>query len=799
MFRGPATLVVSLFFLLPVAAQDANLAAQLRDLKPQVFSAEAAREMHLPAMLERDQRSRIHEANQRQARLFDALQTRADWDKFRGARIQALRESLGQLPPATKDLNVRVTRALEGDGYRIDNLVFESRPTLLVTANLYVPAKPPAAMPGILIIHGFHQPKAQAELQDMGVNWAKRGCTVLVPDQLCHGERRQHPFTSVQSFDGKFNQPRQDYYSRANTGAQLLVAGESLMGWMVADAMRCISVLQSRPGVDKDRIIVLGAVAAGGDTAAVTAALDLRVAAVVPFNFGGPEPETTYPLPAEPEKAFPYAVGGHWDATRRLRNSARDGFLPWVVVGAAAPRRLIYGHEFAWDKEHDPVWARLEKIYKWHDASDRLAFAHGSGSLFGMPEGTGCANIGPVHRQAIYPTFQRWFGMTAPDKEVMQRHPADDLLCLTPEAVKDLKPRFVHEIAADLAAERVAAARKRLADLPARDRRLRLRQDWSQLLGAVEPGMEKPVSHAALEGLGKVTVERLTLETDPGIVVPVLMLVPRRKPDEKLAIVVGLAHDGKAGFLKHRADELAELLAGGVAVCLPDVRGTGETRPAGDRRGAPAGRLVTVQETSPGTVLANEDLMLGRTLVGDRLRDLRAVLRYLRGRAALDSGRIALWGDSFSPTNPAGSALGVPWDAEKLPQQSEPLGGLLALFGALFEDDVHAVSVSGSLASYQSLLGSFFCYTPHDILVPGAVTAGDLADVAAVLAPRRLRLERLVDGLNRPLTGEVLAKTYEPTAAAYAAAGVRQRLVLADGARSDPGVATWLLGVLREK
>ena len=49
--------------------------------------------------------------------------------------------------------------------------------------------------------------------------------------------------------------------------------------------------------MDKERIIILGAVAGGGDTAAVTAALDPRVAAVAAFNFGGPEPETAYPLP----------------------------------------------------------------------------------------------------------------------------------------------------------------------------------------------------------------------------------------------------------------------------------------------------------------------------------------------------------------------------------------------------------------------------------------------------------------------------------------------------------------------
>jgi dienelactone hydrolase len=798
MFRGLGAFVLSFLTTSLALAQDRDAAQQLRDLDANIFSSEAAKERHLGEMVQRDQRARVHDAIARDAKLFDALKTRADWEKYRDVRLKALRESLG-LYATPKTITPTVTRTLEGDGYRIQNVVFESRPGLVVTANLYSPAKQPAAaMPGILIIHGFHQPKSQAELQDMGVNWAKLGCTILVPDQLCHGERRQHVFTSDKSYDGKFNLPRQDYYSRANAGAQLLINGESLMGWMVADALRCIDVLLTRPGVDKERIIVLGAVAAGGDTAAVTAALDPRVAAVVPFNFGGPEPETTYPLPAEAEKAFPYAVGGHWDSTRRLRNSARDGFWPWVIVGAAAPRRLIYAHEFAWDREHDPVWLRLEKSYKWHDASDHLAFAHGSGTLFGKPEGTGCANIGPVHRSAIYPTFQRWFGMAAPEKEAQQRRPAEDLLCLTPEASKTMKPRFVYEIAADLATERVTAARKRLAALPPDERRGRLRADWARLLGVVDPSDKSAVVEQRKDRLADVTVERLALETEKGIVVPMLLLLPPRKGDEKLPLVVGLAHEGKGGFLKHRSESIAELLKGGVAVCLPDVRGTGETRPAGDRRGAPAGRLATVQETSPGTILANEDLMLGRTLFGDRLRDVRAVLRYLHTRPDLDAGRLALWGDSFSPNNSADSKLEVPWDAEKLPHQSEPLGGLLALFGALFEDEMRAVAVNGTIVSYQSLLGSQFCYTPHDVLVPGAATAGDLPEVVVALAPRPLRLERIVDGLNRQVTAPLLEKAFDPAQAAYVATGAKDRMVLETGRKPEHPLAGWLLKELKK-
>ena len=59
------------------------------------------------------------------------------------------------------------------------------------------------------------------------------------------------------------------------------------------------------------------------------------------------------------------------------------------------------------------------------------------------------------------------------------------------------------------------------------------------------------------------------------------------------------------------------------------------------------------------------------------------------------------------------------------------------------------MSVRGGLASYRSVLDSPFCFVPFDAIVPGALTVSDLADVAAALAPRPVRIEASVDGWNR--------------------------------------------------
>ncbi|HEV3025865.1 MAG TPA: acetylxylan esterase, partial [Pirellulales bacterium] len=682
--------------------------------------------------------------------------TLEEWERFRDSRIETLRRSLGQYPPVRTDLKVLTTRTFDGEGYAIDNLVFESRPGWVVMANLYRPAKPSDSMPGILICHSHHNAKTQSELQDMGVTWARLGCLVLVMDQVGHGERRQHPFRNAESYPHPFRVGRQDYYFRYHTGMQLATIGDSLIGWMVWDLSRGVDLLLSRRGIDRERIVLLGAVAGGGDPAAVAAALDRRICAVVPFNFGGPQPETRNPLPADAEASFNYSGGGSWESTRNLRLSARDGFLPWVIVGAAAPRGLVYAHEFAWDRERDPVWARLQKVFGFYGAGDRLASVHGRGSVSGKPpESTHCNNIGPEHRPEIYTALNRWFGIAPPEHESSDHRTADELAGLTPEAAEVFRPRTLHDLAAQLGTERAGAARARLAALPPAAQRDELRRTWAALLGDVDPRTPK-VSFVDSRALDGATLERLSLEVEGEIVVPCLLLLPPALPGVRPSVVVAVAQGGKQEFLRQRSREIATLVTRGVAVCLPDVRGTGETQP-GDGRG----------RNSSATGISSTELMLGQTLVGSRLRDLRSVVQYLRRRRDLDAARLGLWGDSFAPANANDRELAVPLDADGSPDQSEPLGGHLAMFGALFEDDVRAVYARGGLTGFQSLLQSPFCYFPHDCLVPAALTAADLCDVAATFAPRPLRLAGMVDGTNRVASAEALADVCEPTLAAY--------------------------------
>src|SRR5262249_24403708 len=66
--------------------------------------------------------------------------TREAFETERTRRKKEFMRSLGLDPfPPKTPLNAKITGALERDGYRIEKLVYESRPNFPVTAHVYVP------------------------------------------------------------------------------------------------------------------------------------------------------------------------------------------------------------------------------------------------------------------------------------------------------------------------------------------------------------------------------------------------------------------------------------------------------------------------------------------------------------------------------------------------------------------------------------------------------------------------------------------------------------------------------------
>ena len=89
---------------------------------------------------------RIEEqANQQRA----ALKTRADAEAYVRDVREKIQQSFGPWPEKTP-LKPRITGVVERDAYRIEKLIFESRPIFLVTANLYIPKGRKFPLPGVV-------------------------------------------------------------------------------------------------------------------------------------------------------------------------------------------------------------------------------------------------------------------------------------------------------------------------------------------------------------------------------------------------------------------------------------------------------------------------------------------------------------------------------------------------------------------------------------------------------------------------------------------------------------------------
>jgi dienelactone hydrolase len=815
-------LVLMLFTVdvsLTVAARaEDDLAAAIRAIPPRDLPAEEA--AALREAVRSDVRARIKAAEDRESKGWYEVQTIDGWREVRKNRLRALAQSIGHanhtssfnsyddgLPSKPQadfePRDLRTTSKIAGDGYTIENVIFTSRPGVVVAGNLYRPTESTKRRPAILICHSHHAPKTQGELQDMGMTWARSGVAVLVLDMLGHGERRTHEFAVAGKYPSDYKPNRQDYFFRYNTGLQLAAVGESLLGWMVHD-LRCgATLLGTLPEVDPQNIILLGAVAGGGDPVGVAGALDWRFAAVVPFNFGGYEPENGFPLPDDAEQTFRYSGGTDWESTRSLRNSARDGFMPWTIVAATAPRRLVYAHEFRWDDVRDPVWKRLQKVYELYDQRDRLGTIVGHGGVKqSSAEASHCTNIGPVHRAQLYPLLEKWFALPVP-KEYSARREPDELRALP----KDFTPVPLQETVAKLAAERLADARRhRLSGFS----RVRgdLRSQTAELLGhaAGDYVLDLPQTRASHTAAKEVVRDGLSIsrfsvmltKDDRSTELPLVVLraakeaaenqkletrnQKRNDGAEKPTLVVAVAQAGKEQLLKERAEVFAACLKRGATVIVCDLSGTGELEPKDEGRG----------RTGGATNRSVAEQMLGETVLGTRVRDLRNILAFVRSQEEFKGSSIALYGESLTPANDPSRPIAAPLDASDLPKQSEPMGADVCLLTALFEDDISAVYAGGGLVSQAAILEAPYFYVPHDAIVPGLAAHMDLSDLLAA-QQARVWTSDLRDGANRPIDEARrtrLVKETETFATAYKSPAERK---ITPGTPTATEIAEWLV------
>jgi dienelactone hydrolase len=195
-------------------------------------------------------------------------------------RQKAIRQffvrSLGEFPQRTP-LNPRSIGTLPRDGYHVEKIIFESRPSHHVTANLYVPeGKPP--FPGVLLPCGHSDNgKAYADYQRVAILLAKNGMAVLCYDPVGQGER-------FQLLDAGGKPVVRGTTEHTMEGIGALLIGRQLASYGIWDGIRALDYLEGRPEIDASRIGCTGN-SGGGTMTAYLMALDDRISVAAPSCF----------------------------------------------------------------------------------------------------------------------------------------------------------------------------------------------------------------------------------------------------------------------------------------------------------------------------------------------------------------------------------------------------------------------------------------------------------------------------------------------------------------------------------
>jgi dienelactone hydrolase len=632
-----------------------------------------------PRMVQEYFVARARAAEEAGLRAREALKSRADAEGYVRAVRDKVRLCFGPLPDRTP-LKARITGTVERDAYRIEKVIFESRPGFLVTANLYLPKGKKPPWPGVVGCCGHSENgKAAEPYQSFAQGLARMGYAVLIYDPIGQGERLQYGHLPAK------DRPRWGVGEHLYAGNQQFLAGEFLGTWRAWDGIRALDYLLSRPEVDPRGVGVTGN-SGGGTLTTWLAALDPRWAVAAPGCF-----VTTFrrnlenELPADTEQCPPRALALHLD---------HDDFL-----AALAPKPVLI---LAKEQDFFDVRGALEAYRRLHHLYTLLG-APDNVKLFVGPTAHGYTR---ENREAMYQWFNRATGAsdarTEPDL-VLEK---DETLRCSPEGqVAALGSRtvfsFTREKARALAAGRPKLAGEELKQAVAAALRLPERG------GVPEFRILRPAGNRGYYPRPHATT--YAVETEPGVFALVYRLSERplysRPPRDGGRAVLYVSHHSADAELREEplvTQLLKEEPQATFYTC--DVRGIGESRPDTCE---PDSFLVPY---GSDYFYAIHAIMLEYPYVGQKTFDVLRVLDWL---AAHGHAEVHLAGRGW--------------------------GSLPAAFAALLADGVVRVTLKNALASYQAAAESETYAWPLSAFVPGVLEKFDLPDCYRALDGKKLR------------------------------------------------------------
>ena len=600
------------------------------------------------------------------------IQTVAQAEKRKQYVRAKLVELMGGLPEYHGPLNARITGRIQGDGYMIEKLIFESLPGIYVTANVYRPS-PPGRYPGILFQSG-HTMEGKAEPQLTAANLALKGFVVLCPDPIGQGER-------LQSFDRQLGRSVSPMGGSGNDhvqlGAQAMLVGQASTRYWVWDAKRALDYLESRPDVDASRLGAVGC-SGGGSATTFVGALDSRLKVVAPgcftqtyrLMFTGPDPDS--------EMEFPRLLASGLDHADFAELAAPT---PWLFLATE--------HDYYSPPGVEIVYDEVRRWYKLYGAEDKVRYFLGSG-----PHGTP-----PETRAAIYEWMIRWLkdgkgDFLERDVHLYTNH--ELLVTKTGQVEDEPGARKVYQVIRDDL--RAHLRQGTSAELQEELRRLQIPTDGSA------PAI-KVVDESTSYDVDR---QHIRYESEPGIDIDADLYTPTA-PGRKSAVL--LVRDRSSNPWTMSTEDLAEKMAKAGRVVL-EMEPRDSPLPRQPYNAASTNCFPCVQRFSlTGNWLSNDRAdLIGRNMPAMRTHDLLRAVDLLAARSDVDAASIRAFGRGIR--------------------------GIYVLLAAAADARIGRVWVDRTPYSLRLALDNSVNINLFDAAIPGFILHWDLADLKKAMASR---------------------------------------------------------------
>jgi hypothetical protein len=222
-------------------------------------------------------------------------------------------------------------------------------------------------------------------------------------------------------------------------------------------------------------------------------------------------------------------------------------------------------------------------------------------------------------------------------------------------------------------------------------------------------------------------IEEFQFESEPGVRIVGWFVAPQDGA-AKHACVLYISN-GYADEAVGEPNPFDDVLRQGHAVCAIAVRGTGLLTPR-----PPRGGPVFYQQMDLGERFAWANLVLGNSVIGQRVWDIVRTLDYLSSRPDIDASQIRMIGQEEA--------------------------GLAALMAAVLDQRVRSILLTRMLVSYMSVVQSADYSLPLDWFVPGILRHFDVPDLSAAAYPRPVWIVDAVDAPGTALTEQDVRQYY---------------------------------------